>query len=346
MRFAPRTSTESGFTLAELLVGMTITLMVTGAALFVFTHALKATETTRLKLTMHDHVRVALDLMVRDFLQVGQGLPSGKVVLVPSGAGAAAISRPGPANAVLTFPGGITEINAVTPGPNLGPAIGGGPATDIVTVLYADSQFERPDGTAPNAVVAADGASMVVEAAMPVAGVQDPIRVGDLIMFTFGSMSAMQIVTRLNEPADQTVFFEAGDPMNLNQRGAAQGTILQLAPVAGQPFTVAWTRLRMITYYVDEVVPERPRLMRRLNMTPARAVAFGVETLQFSFDLVDGAGNPTNVRNPMSANQIRKANLALGARSRERSTVTRDFFRTNVATQVSFRNLALVDRYQ
>lgn len=346
MRSARRARAERGFTLAELLVGMTITLMVTGAALFVFTHAVKATETTRLKLTMHDHVRVALDLMVRDFLQTAQGLPSGKIVLVPSGAGAGPIVRPGPPGAALTFPAGITEINAVTPGPNLGPAVVAGQPTDVVTVLYADSQFERADGTAPNATIAADGSSMTVEAAMPIAGVQDSIREGDLIMFTFGSLTAVQTVTRLNSPADQTVFFDAGDPMNLNQRGAARGTVLQLAPTPGLPFTVAWTRLRMVTYYVDGSLPGRPQLMRRLNMNAGRAVAFGIETLQFSFDLVDGATNPTNVRNPMSLNQIRKVNLALGARSLERSTQTRNFFRTNVATQVSFRNLALVDRYQ
>ena len=37
-----------------------------------------------------------MDLIVRDMLQVGQGLPSGRVVLLPSGAGSTPIQIPGP----------------------------------------------------------------------------------------------------------------------------------------------------------------------------------------------------------------------------------------------------------
>ena len=40
-----------------------------------------------------------MDLVVRDLLQVGQGLPDGRVIGVPNGAGSAPIIRPGPAAA-------------------------------------------------------------------------------------------------------------------------------------------------------------------------------------------------------------------------------------------------------
>ena len=36
-----------------------------------------------------------MDLIVRDMLQVGQGLPAGRVIMIPNGVGALAIRLPG-----------------------------------------------------------------------------------------------------------------------------------------------------------------------------------------------------------------------------------------------------------
>jgi hypothetical protein len=55
--------------------------------------------------------------------------------------------------------------------------------------------------------------------------------------------------------------------------------------------------------------------------------------------------NPTNLDNPLAPNQIRKVNIALAVRSRDRSKYTDDFFRGTITSQVSLRSLALVDRY-
>ena len=67
-----------------------------------------------------------------------------------------------------------------------------------------------------------------------------------------------------------------------------------------------------------------------------------------SFDLVDGANNPTNQPAPAvdEANQIRKVNLFIGARSANEDSHLRTFFRNNLSTQVSLRSLAFMDRYQ
>jgi hypothetical protein len=85
----------------------------------------------------------------------------------------------------------------------------------------------------------------------------------------------------------------------------------------------------------------------------------GLDNLQFSFDLVDGITNPTNQDDPATPNQVRKINIVVGARSRERSPmmiaranvdpeapVVDPFFRASLTSQVSLRSLALVDRYQ
>ena len=73
-----------------------------------------------------------------------------------------------------------------------------------------------------------------------------------------------------------------------------------------------------------------------------------------SYDLVDGDDNPTDVSDlpydangvTYSASQIRKVNVNIGVRSEAISSRTRDYIRNHVATVVSLRNLAFVDRYQ
>jgi type IV pilus assembly protein PilW len=334
---APRGRGESGFSLPELLVAMTITVVVTGGALTVFTDATRAAEGVRLRLAVNDNVRIGLDLMTRDFIQVGQGLPNTKVVSIPSGTGATAVNRPGPPGAALTFDAAATEFPAITPGDGLGPEING-LDTDLVNALYVDSQFETLNVTLP-----ADGTSMTV-VGTPISGVADPIVEGDLILFVNGSLTAIQAVTRLNEPADQTVFFDAGDPMNLNQRNANAGSVMPLI-AAGGPITAS--RLRMVSYYIDTTFADGlPRLVRRVNMNAGRVVALGIDNLQFTYDLVDGATNPTNQAATATPNQIRKVNIGVVARSRQRFRETQDFVRTGLSTQVSLRSLALVDRYR
>ena len=79
------------------------------------------------------------------------------------------------------------------------------------------------------------------------------------------------------------------------------------------------------------------------------AIAMGVENVQITYDLVDGVTNPTNVDTPSasnSANQIRKANLFLSARSQDTNPETQQPFRNSLATEVGLRSLSFVDRYR
>jgi hypothetical protein len=96
------------------------------------------------------------------------------------------------------------------------------------------------------------------------------------------------------------------------------------------------------------------------NNQRGRTVAFEVENLQISYDLVDGANSITNVRmvaadlvaggacgtNPCTPNLIRKVNLSVLGRSPNRLTGTNQAYRNTLNTQVSLRSLALKDRYR
>ena len=331
---------EAGFTLSELLVSTVVTLMVLAAALGSFSDAVRVTDAARETTDTNQNLEVATTLLVRDLIQAGQGIPPGGIYL-PSGAGATAITRPSPAGSDMTFPLGTEVLPSLTPGASLGPLVLG-VQTDMIHVLYEDPTLSLKDAslTIPN-----DGSRVTVND-VDITG-QDRIQAGDLILFRGNNNSALQMVTSTD---DQTMFFAAGDPMNLNQRGAAQGTVLFVK--AGQQFNsdlIDLYRVHLITYYIDATTdPLLPRLVRQVGMGPRLAIALGIENIQFTYDLVDGDTNPTNLQDALAPNaphQIRKANLFLAGRSIDVNPRTRQFYRNTVATQVSLRSLAFVDRY-
>jgi len=373
---------DAGFTLIELLITLVITLVVMGATLTAMVHAMRANESARAVTGMNNNLRNAMDLIVRDLIQVGQGLPTGRSVQVPAGAGAQPINRPGPVGANLTFDPDATELSAVTPGPDLGPDVNGLP-TDIITTIAGDNSFDQ----VPLVALTTTSMTVASNAAVPGAvnitdGGADDIQVGDLIMLTKGAFSTLVYVTRT---LNQQVFFEAGDPMSLNQTDATltlTGTINQLlsaappdvlpgGPIAAEQFLpTRATRIRMVTYYLNPTLdPATPRLMRRLNWGNERpagsgefgaAVGFAVENLQITYDLVDGVVNPANVRlteddltgggacgaDPCAVSQVRKVNVFLTGRSLGEFSATGQFFRNSLTSQVSLRSLAFVDRYR
>ena len=157
----------------------------------------------------------------------------------------------------------------------------------------------------------------------------DNIRAGDLIMLTKGAQSTLVQVSSVTAAGvfPQVISFAANDSLNLNQAppvadgtaGELQGTAprddLTRAPTAGAPcaalpapcdfVSTQATKIRMITYYIDNVTdPLRPRLVRRMNNgawdvfdnSDGTAVAFDIEGLTITYDLADGVSNPSNVR--------------------------------------------------
>ncbi len=375
---------ERGFTLVELLVSMTITTLILGATMAALTDATKATDTAIQMTGLNNTLRTAMDLMVRDFMQVGQGLPAGRVVGIPNGGGAESIQLPGPPGTDYTLDGATfcppdpddpnpdyacEQISAVIPGPGLGPQLAeNGAPTDMVWVLSADSAFERVHLSR----FSPTGRFIEVSAAVNITdGGADDVHPGDLLMLTKGSASVLLQVT---EVIGQQIKFANGDSMRMNQSASYNGTMHSMSDYAppdddanGNIYTEA-TRIRMTSYYLDAVTnPRRPRLVRRMNNgdaftfdnTLGTIVAFDVENLQITYDIADGVTNPANVRmteadmngtgacapRACSPNQIRKVNLLLSGRSERPARISSQFFHNTLTTQVSLRSLAFVDRY-
>ncbi|MBN1567372.1 MAG: hypothetical protein JXA73_05970 [Acidobacteria bacterium] len=331
---------QRGFSSVEMLLAAAITALLLGGVLGAFNDAAGLVEKTNQMTDLEQNLRAGSNLLVRDFINAGWGVPTGGIS-IPSGDDATAVKRPGPPSVELTF-GTAEAIAAVNPGAGLGPS-GNGQNTDMVNILYADSTL--PLNQSPLVSIGTNGASAVVDSGTPITGVSSAIRAGDLIAFSNGLGNTLQYVTRVT---GQTIYFDigSGDALNLNQPSASAGSIMQLQSGGVFPPTTA-TRVWLITYYLDYTTdPETPRLIRRVNNWPGEPVALVLENFQLTYDLVDGGSNPAKVENPASPNQIRKANILLSGRSSALVRNNQEFLRTSLTTQVSLRSLSFVDRYE
>ena len=244
---------DRGFSMMELLVGVSLTLVVLATTLGALSDGIRASDTAKLLTQMQHNARSGLNLMTRDLMQTGQGIPKGGIP-IPSGSGATAVTRPGPGS--LTFPATWVVVPAMTPGSALGGTVHGR-VTDLVTVLYADATL--PLNESPLASIAADGSTATVDTGTPIDAPGNAVEVGDLIMFSNPIGNALQEVTGV---LNQTIEFGSSDTMDLNQPGAAAGSITQIQDSPGSYPPTTATRVWMITYYVDATNPDAPRLIR------------------------------------------------------------------------------------
>jgi prepilin-type N-terminal cleavage/methylation domain-containing protein len=273
-------------------------------------------------------------------------------------------------------------LPAIEPGPDLGPLITSPDASpsggsDIITVLYADNSLSL-DATpinlpalAPNpgcnGTISNSGDFVTFDqTCVDFTKALNSFTPGDLILFNNSRGSALQAVTAVGA---QSLSFAAGDPYHLNQRinTDTSGTIACIrtnvnpfpnspcsnipCPGVGScyPPTTA-TRIWMITYYLDNVTdPTHARLVRRLNFQPGQPVGETLENLQFAYNFKDSTNTPPTgqpgVPTGFSETQIRSVNVYLGARSTTANPSTGKYLRDSLMTQVSFRSMAFVNRY-
>ena len=331
---------ERGFSLVETLIALTLSLIVLAGSIRALNDAMGLNDKSIQIADIGQNMRAGLSLLERDFMSAGWGIPTGGIP-IPSGNGSTAVNRPGPPGTTYTF--AAITLSAVNPGAALGPKWNG-TSTDMVNILYADNSLQLNQN--PLVAIASDGSNATVNNATTILGVNNEIQVGDLIAFSNALGNTIQYVTKVS---GQILYFNTGDPLNLNQPGASQGSISLLKSGGVYPPTTA-TRVWLVTYYLDFTTdPSTPRLIRRINDRDGEAVALVLEDMQLSYDLVDGVSNPTNVKTPTapnSPNQIRKVNILLSGRSTSEMRETGDYLRQSLTAQVSLRSLSFIDRYK
>lgn len=349
-------ATEFGFSLIELIAAMGVLLVIMAATMKALVDATSSSNSITSMAQVQDNLRAAMNLMSRDLIQTGSGLPPGGIPIPTP------VNRPSPPGFAYTFPNSPTLTSLVT-GASLGPTSIGVP-TDMITVMYQDNTLPWPvtinsANPACGGTISPDGstiafdttAAAVANQCLDATTAKDmfsanlAVRSGDLFLFSNANGSALQTVTNPDNP---NLTFIAGDPFGFNVGAGAP--IWKADSKGNMPTTIA-TRIWMITYYIDTTDPNDPKLMRQVNFKPAQAVAEEMENFQISYDIIAAVATaPANDAKqpiaPDTANQIRKANLYLAARSEKDFINTKQPYRTNLMTQVGFRSLSFLNQYQ
>jgi len=396
---------QTGFSLIELLVAITLTLVVMAAIMSAFADASHATEAVTLMADTQQNLRAGLNYMIRDITQAGNGIPPSGITIPNSGGSSptSSVTRPGPftapATSFGTFPTSWTVLPAVTTGYQAGPTTTtSGVGTDMITVLYADNSLVDANGhwlnefpiagssgtpgcaatntsPDPQGTIVTSGTTTTItfdSTCMIINNGNTGLAVGDLIMLqnnnTTGSASmtasdasvdnstagnvALLWISSINRTAN-SITFSSGDPFGLNASGAASGTIVKIQSPAGSgtyPATTA-TRVWMVTYYIDNSNPQRPQLVRQLNLNTPKAVGDEMEHMQIFYDILNAGSSPptvtAEVENPTVGQlaYIRDAYILLYARSDDKNSLTHDYVRNNLETVVSIRGLDFYNQF-
>ena len=364
-----------------MLVSLTLGLVVVAGAVQLFSKSVNATWLISQRAELQQNVRASSNLLTRDISLAGSGLPTGGVALA-SGTG----SKPiygcdytgtcylGPTNTgSINYPNqtvGASTINymyGVIPGWKRGITVSAAAgATDVITVVYADTTFLLSDYTVKFNDLNGNSVTFTLPAPAPnpldqaVNNTGVGLQQGDLVLFTSttGSASAIAEVTAALAAGggpSYPVAFGNADPLLFNQNAATSNDLKQIATasgIAGTAVGVTATRIWSITYYLDNT-SGTPTLMRLVNARKPVPVAENVADLRFTYDTYDNNGVLLNATGdggmglapPISPNQIRTINLAhLTVRSQLPGQS--GYQSMDIQTAVSARNMSFSNRYQ
>ena len=350
-------NTQTGFSLLELMVAMTIGLIVLGAATSLFRTGMNATFLVAQRAETQQNMRAAIDMINKDIGLAGAGITGGVQLPLGGGGGSSkyGCDQGGTCYVVAhTYPA-TNYLYGIVPGFSNGvqggavvPSAPAPAINDSITVVYCDYNFPLFNYNVTAVTAAGDQITvapnpLVVPA--PVA-INSPggIQVGDLILLSNNLGSAVGEVTGLTAT---TISFANLDPLNINQSGATTNNI---KAIAGGANTSVY-RLFAVTYYLT--VPaggQLPRLMRQVNGLTPVPVADNIINLQFSFDVYNTTTSAldSNQANPIGAgespNLIQKVNIVVMGQS---ITATGDRAQSMyLATSVSARDMAFKNRYK
>lgn len=166
---------QSGFTLIEVLVATAILVIAIAATLSALTDAIHANQGVTLMADTQENLRAAMNYMVRDIVQAGEGIPQGGITIPNNGLAPVAGGAPAPANSnlnrpglsptalpIIQFPTTYTTLPAVTPGSAIGEPqsnpsatvpnvfVASATGTDVITVTYVDNTLVDTTFPAPN----------------------------------------------------------------------------------------------------------------------------------------------------------------------------------------------------
>jgi hypothetical protein len=349
----------TGVGLLELMVAVALALILLDAVFQFFNVMERTSAGVTLMTQVNESLRGSMDLISRDLYAAGTGIPIGGIPL-PNGTGSTSVTRPGASGQVFPTNNGV--LSSITPGYGVSGTIDGEPSDEITLVTVDENWTNLPplqissmtsstaNGYTVNVTIPASCVSPGCNPSLSPSGTYN-VNIGDLLMFsTPGGLYALGMVTNVNTSSN-TIYFHS-DPLGLDQVCAAQGctgSIDSLKEAGVYPAGMALTKVDMITYYISNTNSAHPySLMRELNagnetQTPTQPVSYGVNSLQFSYDLSTGAADLRNP-NPSTPNQIRNVNLTVSGISNV-PLPSGQFFSNTLSSSVTIRNLEYVNQF-
>jgi prepilin-type N-terminal cleavage/methylation domain-containing protein len=313
-------SPTTGFTLLELMVAMSLSLLLLGLTFTVVQQLDNTADIVGSMSDVNENLRAAVNMVSRDLSTAGENIPQGGIPL-PYGGSATAINRPYPAGSTFPTPaaGNTLYLPVITAGNALGPTQGSGANainTDVVTIIGVNqiSNFNQTavDTTSPNQpTISSTSATITVSATA--AGYVSP---GQLIMLTNSNGSCLLTVSAVNTTTGVITFTkgDANDVLGVNQfsilstgavafavtSGPTSGTISQIQTATqttkngvtttaySWPTTLTAYPISMVTYYLDNSTPQR-NLMKLITVgtapQAAQVVAMGINVMQILYSL-------------------------------------------------------------
>ncbi len=344
----PKNSTR-GFSMVEVMIGLALGAVLIGGAVALVRSAFDVNDMTRLQTEMQQNARVGLNMIATDASQAGTGIPAGGIAL-PDGENTRSSNRICDNDGCHILLSAYEEqrIYAVTPGDGLGAVIDNVP-TDVLTLVYRDPSlrldlYSLVDITPSGNQIQLDPRS-VAEANDPAIGVRE----NDVIILSNSNGNALGVVTGVD---NDRLNFGNNDVLDVNQHSADFGNIASLAnpgnPAGNYPPTRAF-RVYIVSFYIDNSVPNRPRLMRQVNGHSPIPVAEYITNFQASYDIFDDQINAA--RSGLadaggSPAQIHKVNIEITASTFRRAKLDGKLQHVTLRTSVSGRNLSFRDRFE
>jgi prepilin-type N-terminal cleavage/methylation domain-containing protein len=367
---------QTGFSLFELLIAMSIGAVVMAGAVMLYTRSVQVSNIVTSRAELQTEMRGAMNQISRDLNQAGTGIPLGGIPIPSAASGGVNPKFACDASTCYistsnTFTAGT--LYKVAPANNIG--VTTSEATDAIVITYMDPIAPTGDLTSsatgldwrayPTTNISLNGDTLTMPLTTTPA-LNDPQKglvVGDLLLMQNLKGSAVGTVTGFNATSGVINLVSTGDPLKFNQPAnpGIAGTLsaLKISPLpAVAPFyyPVVVSRIMMITYFVrKDPTDNHLSLMRQINARTPTPVAEYIEDLQISYDMLDDSTDPaTLVANVADAalgtpavakpNQIRKVNLRITARS-PRLNANGDYDRMSITTSVGPRNLSFHDTF-
>jgi type II secretory pathway pseudopilin PulG len=275
---------QTGFSIIELVVGMTVFLIVTGAVLSVLSIARQSRTTVNQEAQLSKAVRVGLDLIGRDTYNAGYGYPLNSTVVLPDNRISGLLLIPNDFDTTRdTIPpiiaGNNITLNNINATANT--------RTDQVTLLFKDTTFNTSSGVSqPLNINAPTTNASGIDEIVPISGSNSACTIGDIYLVTGNTGSALGVATALS--GTNKVQFANADVLGFNQAGTS---------LPGITLPASMQKVRMITYFVatDGTLTRR----EYANRNPAAAfvdspLVYQVQDFQIKYVMDDG----TVVDNP------------------------------------------------